>query len=446
VLSSGGAGNPCTWEAAGGGNRLDEAYDQDGKGVGRAINVDGGPVNIIHSSDAASTPALDITYKALANTGTPHGINVDLTTATSFTNAGDIYGVNCIGATNAGGGNTYGLYIDRNWDRGLWCGEQAYFDCSDSEQFVTRMVQRTAEGDAAIRLEVNDTTVMDTFAQTWQLGIDNSSNDDFILAEGAFAASTNRIVVGPAASADASIELICNSDHVYSQNTTGAKFMLDINPAWAQQMLHNWNSNTSMNGDGVLNSMTWDDATSQGDTGDSDGPYFNQETDALVDDYADANSIRQIYGSSRPLCFFKFSNASTSGFRGFVGLSGNSAATGNDEVANQVGLKICASDADRDQTNWHFYTNLAATSSDWVDTGYPPTSEAMYFVLDWYKPGFADLTLLDRDYTILATTTFSDNLPAQNTAMYWSAGVRARVGAVRNFRHYQHTMYLRGRA
>lgn len=117
VLTSNGAGAAPTWQAAaGGGGTLDAAYDFGGAGAGRSITVDTAAVELVRGGAAETHYAIDVSYSAAAFTGTPHGILVDWTDATSLNNAGDVYGVNLIGETNAGAGDSVGLRVDSGWD------------------------------------------------------------------------------------------------------------------------------------------------------------------------------------------------------------------------------------------------------------------------------------------------------------------------------------------
>jgi hypothetical protein len=133
------AGTDGTWETASGstnglsfsdigsgaGNSLDAAY-----GVGRTITVDAGPVVLDHSTTsgildiqpglaAETAAAIDVTFTAVAYTGTPHGILVDYGTATSVTNGSDVAAIDLNGATNAGAGDLVGISIDANFDQGI---------------------------------------------------------------------------------------------------------------------------------------------------------------------------------------------------------------------------------------------------------------------------------------------------------------------------------------
>ena len=112
---------------------MDAAYNG-----GRTITCDAGPVVFDHSTTsgilelqpglaAETSAALDITFTAVAYTGTPHGITIDYGTATSVTNGSNVYGVELLGASNAGAGDLVGLYLDSNWDTALSCAGLASF-------------------------------------------------------------------------------------------------------------------------------------------------------------------------------------------------------------------------------------------------------------------------------------------------------------------------------
>jgi hypothetical protein len=101
---------------AGGGGTLEAAYTG-----GNTIQItDTNPIAVTHSATATSTNyALSIAYSAQAYTGTPHGVLVDWTAATSLSNAADVYGLRMIGETNAGAGDSVAISIDSAWDQGI---------------------------------------------------------------------------------------------------------------------------------------------------------------------------------------------------------------------------------------------------------------------------------------------------------------------------------------
>jgi hypothetical protein len=103
---------------------LQDAYDD-----GTAITLDGSSVTLgtdgiitntlfsIRSQTAAvANPAQSILLLPLAYTGTPHGLNIDLSLGTSITNASDVYGLRVAGQTNAGAGGSVGLLFEGVWD------------------------------------------------------------------------------------------------------------------------------------------------------------------------------------------------------------------------------------------------------------------------------------------------------------------------------------------
>lgn len=110
-LTSGGSVN-----GGGGGGTLDQSYDQGGAGAGRSITVDTGAVELVVDQAASTNYALDISYGAAAFTGTPHGILIDWSGATSLTNTSDVYGVRLVGETNAGSADSVGVSLDSGWD------------------------------------------------------------------------------------------------------------------------------------------------------------------------------------------------------------------------------------------------------------------------------------------------------------------------------------------
>lgn len=97
-----------TWVSlsASGASSLDDAYNN-----GSAITVDNGAVALTQAKTTENAGTLTIGYAASAFTGTSHAIAVDLSGASSFNNAGDIYGVKLVGKANAGAGNSVGLRI-----------------------------------------------------------------------------------------------------------------------------------------------------------------------------------------------------------------------------------------------------------------------------------------------------------------------------------------------
>jgi len=120
------SGTDGTWETGsgsttgisytdiGGSVSLDSAYNG-----GSSVTVDSGSVQFTQTTTTATTPVVLVDYAASAFTGTPHGIEVDFSTATSFTNSSDIAGILLDGATNAGSGTSYAIAIDGNWDTGI---------------------------------------------------------------------------------------------------------------------------------------------------------------------------------------------------------------------------------------------------------------------------------------------------------------------------------------
>jgi len=99
---------------AGAGSSLDAAYT-----VGRAIDIDLGSVTWTHNTIAQTGAAHAVDYSAVAFTGRPHGLSVDMNGATSITNASDVYGVYLRGKALAGGGSSVGVRVDTGWDVGL---------------------------------------------------------------------------------------------------------------------------------------------------------------------------------------------------------------------------------------------------------------------------------------------------------------------------------------
>lgn len=139
----------------GGGGTLDAAYDFGGAGAGRTIVVDSGSVRLQYPDAADTHYALEIAFQAAAFTGTPHGILIDWTAATSLSNAGDVYGINLIGETNAGAGNSVAIRVDGGWDRSAeFAGDLVFTDASSeiytvgSNAFVRLRGNRSA-GDAS---------------------------------------------------------------------------------------------------------------------------------------------------------------------------------------------------------------------------------------------------------------------------------------------------------
>ncbi len=109
------AGNVRQLTPSAGGGTLDAAYDFGGAGNGRNVIVDAGAIELAHSA-ADTWYALHVQYGDSAYTGTAHGILVDWTDATSLSNASDVYGINLIGETNAGAGDSVGVRVDSGWD------------------------------------------------------------------------------------------------------------------------------------------------------------------------------------------------------------------------------------------------------------------------------------------------------------------------------------------
>src|SRR3990172_1396309 len=120
VLTSNGAGAAPTWQASGGGGgTLDAAYDYGGAGAGRTIIADTNAVRIYDGTVGSTAYLLQIDRPAGVYTGTPHGILVDFSAATSFSNAADIYGIRLIGETNIDTGASIGVSVDGGWDVGI---------------------------------------------------------------------------------------------------------------------------------------------------------------------------------------------------------------------------------------------------------------------------------------------------------------------------------------
>ena len=112
----------------GGGGTLDTAYDFGGAGAGRTITADSGAVLVTDATVGRTAYLLEIENGAAAFTGTPHGILIDFATATSITNAADVYGIRMLGETNAGAGSSIGISLDSAWDYAIRSGASIAFD------------------------------------------------------------------------------------------------------------------------------------------------------------------------------------------------------------------------------------------------------------------------------------------------------------------------------
>lgn len=194
VLTSNGASAAPTWQtpATPGAADLQEAYDADPQIILDAT----GALDFQHSVAAATHPVIDITYPATAFTGTPHALQVDLTGATSFNNAGDIYGLNMLGATNAGAGEGVGIRFDGNWD------EEIQFTRTSpritggnvlrlvNNNAELRLTQTVSTGDALVVYEAGGFGF-------WAAGLDNSDpNNAFTFSQGTQVGGNNTFRIG----------------------------------------------------------------------------------------------------------------------------------------------------------------------------------------------------------------------------------------------------------
>lgn len=131
VLVSGGSGSAASWQNPSALTvTLQDAYDD-----GNTIDLAGGlAVDLTHDSTVSATNyALDLNWPAVAYTGTPHGLRVDMSNATSITTGTDVFGARLIGRTNAGAGDTVGLEADAGWDIGIRSHAPVYVGNADVE-------------------------------------------------------------------------------------------------------------------------------------------------------------------------------------------------------------------------------------------------------------------------------------------------------------------------
>lgn len=109
VWTSNGSSQPASWEdASGGGGDLQDAYDSDPA----IILTDGNPIALSHNNATTTVSSmLTMSWPAVAYTGTPHGLTLNMSTGSSLSNAGDVHGISLTGITNSGAGDSVGLVV-----------------------------------------------------------------------------------------------------------------------------------------------------------------------------------------------------------------------------------------------------------------------------------------------------------------------------------------------
>lgn len=85
-------------------------------------------------------------------TGAPTALQIDYSGATSLSNAGDYLGVDLLGATNGGAGNSKAITIDAGWDAGIECSSSV--EVIDS--LLTCTVSNSATSNSTMNINADD--------------------------------------------------------------------------------------------------------------------------------------------------------------------------------------------------------------------------------------------------------------------------------------------------
>jgi hypothetical protein len=172
--------------------------------------------------------------------------------------------------------------------------------------------------------------------------VDNTDEDAFVIAEGSALGGTEANKIRLAT--DDEIQLVCYSDHVYSTNRTGAKFMLDINPAWMSGGFvanHTAGSNDLGRWGFPEGGEALTGASYGGINNDENG-YFWRATSASGSTAAIRENAESYSTRTRPLVFSKFRmGADNTNMRWWHCLSYNTGATiVSDDALGVMGLRF----------------------------------------------------------------------------------------------------------
>jgi hypothetical protein len=177
---------------------LQEAYD-----AGNQIIEDAtGTVQMTQGVAAAVIPTLTLDYSATTFTAATDAssLAIDLSTATAFNAAGDIFGIDLTGVSNSGAGDSVAVNIDSGWDQGIINASTlvqsalATFSAgvtnSSGELLVSGgnmqlndsiVLSLGTDDDVSMRWDGTDFDVL--FAaddQVWHWGVDNGNVSDMI--------------------------------------------------------------------------------------------------------------------------------------------------------------------------------------------------------------------------------------------------------------------------
>lgn len=137
-----------------------------------------------------------------------------------------------------------------------------------------------------------------------------------------------------------------------------------------------------------------------------------------------------------PILVVKFAITSTASIRFFAGLSSVIAATmlgADDPVAEYAGLQYSTN---RGDTNWQFVSKDGTTQNK-VDSGQAASTSIFYvrITVDESVPN-VKVELLDSTFAVLASNTFTSNLPAAATDLRVVVGCTTLTTASKGVKHY----------
>lgn len=127
---------------------------------------------------ASSSPMLELQLDATAFTGVTRGLQIDFANASSISNAADVYGIELLGETNAGAGNSIGAFFNSGWDYAIWAEKPILLidnqELAWGTDFDAELVWTTAaeSGYATDTLQLH----ILTNNTHWLWGIDGSDN------------------------------------------------------------------------------------------------------------------------------------------------------------------------------------------------------------------------------------------------------------------------------
>jgi hypothetical protein len=336
-----------------------------------------------------SGPLVDFnTAATFTDTNQPTMLEINLSAAT-ITSETDSYGINLVGVAQSGSGRSIGQRVTSAWEIGLQLD-------SPWEMAVQSSIPKQPE--------------------TGYAGIWFSSD----------------------------------AGHPQAINAAGAAYPLQVHPSWQiGRALPNPSSTTAMRGDGMLASIVHSDTSSAlPNPTDGNGVFFEQTTAASAGTDAltrGSSNIPQAY-QCRPYMIqkFKFTGVVTS-VRMFAGFTDSSPGPiGADAPTdNYVGVQFSTA---RPDTNFQFVRNDGGTPPAAVDSGIAPVQGTVYYVVvDYQSATSCTVSLLSNLFVVLASTTFTTDLPPVTNAPNFLLGVRALSASARAFGIYEVRQYIRGK-